>query len=373
MGPMRIVYVLTSLGIGGAEKQALAVADRMARRGHEIALLVLKPRVAKEWPNTLRSFHLDMRRTPASLLAGLSRARLFVANFHPDIVHSHSLHAKIFARLLTIGLPRLAMISTVHNVNEGGWMRMLAYRFTNRMSRKTVAVSEATRERFTRLKAVSTRKCIVVRNGIDVVEFVPDAEHRAKARIEMGVSSHPNNGEFVWLAVGRIVPAKDYPNLLRAFEGACAEKPDSRLWIAGEDKCGDSAPLKHLAAELRVNDKIRWLGLRRDVPSLMNAADAYVSASAWEGMPLAVGEAMAMEKPVVATDVGGVGELVGDTGMVVPARNPEALAKAMIGVMQQNCEERCTRGRAARDRIVNTFSVDSAVDAWEALYRDLIH
>jgi glycosyltransferase involved in cell wall biosynthesis len=369
---MRIVYVLTSLGVGGAEKQALAVADRMAKRGHAVALLVLKPRVAEEWPSALRKFHLEMRRTPASFLSGLDRARPFVTDFQPDLVHSHSFHANIFARLLTLRLPRLVVISTVHNVNEGAWTRMLAYRFTDRLSRKTVAVSEAARERFTRLKAVPTQKCIVIRNGIDVAGFVPDAEFRKLARAEMGVSPEPDSREFVWLAVGRIAPAKDYPNLLRAFAQVCAEKADARLWIAGEDAGGGSALLRDLAAELRVDDKVRWLGLRHDVPELLNAADAFVSASAWEGMPLAVGEAMAMEKPVVATDVGGVGELVGYAGAVVPARNPVALAKAMIDVMQRNCKERCAQGGTARERIAKKFSVDSAVNAWEGLYRELI-
>ncbi len=369
---MRICYVLTSLYVGGAEKQALAVADRMAKCGYEVTFMILKPSTAEEWPTRHRKLYLDMSRTPASLLAGLGQARRLVADFRPDLLHSHCFHANIFVRLLRLRLPGLTVISTIHNVNEGGRVRMLAYRMTDCLSRKTVAVSGAARDRFTRLKAVPAPKCVVIPNGIDVGEFVPDGERRAIMRAEMGVTSQSDSGEFVWLAVGRIVVAKDYPNLLRAFADVCEKRSNARLWIAGEDKTGDSAALKTLAANLRVTEKIRWLGLRRDVPALLNAADAFVSASAWEGMPLAVGEAMAMEKVVVATDVGGVRELVGDMGAVVSAANPGALANAMIGVMQRNCEERSAQGRAARSRIVNTFSVDSAAKTWEALYRDLI-
>ncbi len=363
---MRILYVLTALSMGGAEKQALAVADRMVKRGHQVALIVLRPHVAEEWPTTLRSFHLNMRRTPFSLLAGLSRARPFVAEFRPDLVHSHSFHANLFARLLKLWIPRFAVISTVHNVYEGGWLRMLAYRLTDGLSRKTIAVSEAAAERFTRLKAVPAQKCSVIRNGIDANDFAPDAKQREDTRVKVGLSG---SREFVWLAVGRIVAAKDYPNLLHAFAEVGAGNSDARLWIAGDDREGHLASLRDLVAEIRVDEKVRWLGLRRDMPALLNAADGFVLASAWEGMPLVVGEAMAMEKPVVATDVGGVKELVGDAGVIVPAGNHRALAEAMIGIMRRSQEERCALGRAARERIVKSFSVESAADAWEALYR----
>jgi glycosyltransferase involved in cell wall biosynthesis len=89
-------------------------------------------------------------------------------------------------------------------------------------------------------------------------------------------------------------------------------------------------------------------------------------------MPLAVGEAMAMGKPVVATGVGGVGELLGDTGVAVPARNSQALAAAMIATMRQGRDELSARGRAARKRVLERFSVDASADAWEALYSSLI-
>ena len=114
------------------------------------------------------------------------------------------------------------------------------------------------------------------------------------------------------------------------------------------------------------------LGLRRDVAAVLDAADGFVLSSAWEGMPLALGEAMAMEKPVVATDVGGVRELLGDCGVIVPARNATALADAMLAVMRQSLEERAAMGRAARQRIVKNFSMDAKADEWEALYRSVL-
>ncbi len=369
---MRIVTVLTSLGVGGAEKQALAVAERMAKRGHTVAVLVLMPPVAEEWPTTIRTVYLGVRKTPGSVLRGLMRARGFAREFQPDLAHSHSFHANLFARLLRPLVPRLVVLSTVHSVNEGGWRRMMAYRLTDVLSRRTVAVSEAAARRFIGLKAVPRRKCLVVRNGIDIAGFAPDRERRERMRAEAGVATATADTDFVWLAVGRIAPAKDYPNLLRAFAEVWTQSSKARLWIAGQAQKSEISEQQVLCDELGIGQAVRWLGLRRDIPALLDAADAFVSASAWEGMPLAVGEAMAMGKPVVATGVGGVGELLGDAGVVVPARNSQALAAAMIATMRLGRDELAARGRAARQRVLERFSVDASADAWEALYTEAL-
>lgn len=365
---MRIVMLLPSLGVGGAEKLALAIAERMARRGHDVALVALMPRKPEEWPSPIEPVYLGIRKTPASVLAGLIRARRLMREFRPDLVHSHSYPANLFARLLKLLAPRIAVLSTVHNVWEGRWGRMMAYRLTDGLSRRTVAVSEAAAERFIRLKAVPRRKCTVIRNGIDLEEMVPDPARRQRVRAEMDAA----DSEFVWLAIGRIAPAKDYPNLLRAFAEVRGQRPDARLWIAGEIPTGGIGDLEARCSELGIGGTVRWLGLRRDLPALLDAADGFVSGSAWEGMPLAAGEAMVMEKPVVATGVGGVRELVGDTGAIVEAKDSGALARAMIATMRQSNEELAAQGRAARERIVQRFSMDAAADTWEALYREIV-
>ena len=375
---MRIMTVLTSLGVGGAEKQALAVAERMAKRGHEVALVVLRPRLPEEWPTALERVHLEIggvRENPASFVAGLRRGRRFLREFRPEVVHSHSFHANLLARLLRIGAPGAVVVSTVHNVYEGGWMRMLVYRLTDGLSDRTVAVSEAAAERFVRLRAIPKHKCLVRRNGIDTAEFQPDATRRAATREAMGAGS-----AFVWLSAGRVTPAKDFPNLIRAFGLVRKEAPDAQLWIAGAMPDAQAAIAAEEVArqvfavetERGCPEPVRWLGLRRDMPALLDAADGFALGSAWEGMPLVVGEAMAMEKPAVATDVGGVRELMGEAGAIVPAKDPEALACAMLAAMRQSREERALEGRAARERMVHEFSIDAAADWWEALYRQPI-
>jgi glycosyltransferase involved in cell wall biosynthesis len=361
---MRIVYVLTSLGMGGAERQVMALAGRMAGRGHTVALMVLRPRAAGQWPPGLPVIHLEMRKTPGSVLAAMARGRRFLKSFGPDLVHSHSFHANLAARLLKSTLPGLPVVSTVHNVYEGGWPRMLAYRLTDGLVCCTTAVCHAAADRFVALKAIPRRKCVVVSNGIDTAESSPRPERRKLTRESLTVDA-----QFIWLATGRIAKAKDYPNLLRAFRQVLEVHPESRLWVAGDGEAAEVAATRALADALGLRKAVRWLGLRRDVPALLDAADGFVLASAWEGMPLAVGEAMAMEKPVAATDVGGVRELVGDAGVLTAANAPDALATAMLAIMERTPEERRTLGRAARERIVQVFAMDSKTDEWEALYR----
>ncbi len=373
---MRIVTVLTSLGMGGAEKLALAVAERMAERGHDVAMLSLMPRLPEQWPTTLPVTYLDIRKNPASAAAGFRRGRQFLREFRPDLVHSHSFHANILTRLLMIGapgVPRAVVVSSVHNVYEGGRMRMLAYRVTDRWSLRTVAISQAAAERFVRLKAIPAHKCSVRGHGIDTEAFAPDAERRATTRDRMGPAASGTDSTFVWLCAGRIAPAKDYPNLMRAFAKVEQERGDTRLWIAGGGSDGARQELESLADDLGVREKVFFLGLRRDLPALLDAADGFVLGSAWEGLPQVIAEAMAMKKPVVATDVGGVREMLGDqgnlvAGILVPAKDPEALAAAMVRTMRRNKDEGALEADAGRKLIQRRFSIDAVADGWEELY-----
>ena len=357
---MRILYVLTSLGIGGAEKQVIDLAARMAARGHTVALLALK-HAGEEWPVRLPVLRLNIRKTPLGIYRGLQFAAKFAALFRPDILHSHTFPANLFTRLLKPMLraeghfPRV--INTIHNVDEGGWHRMFLYRVTDARVDQVTAVSGAAADRFVRLHAVSAGKMRVLTNGIDTEAFTPNRTRRKQARIEMQAG-----GNFVWLAVGRLVPAKDYPNLLHAFAQVRSANPKTSLWIAGE---GDPA---HVRQAMTEGSGVQLLGLRRDIVELLDAADGYVLSSAWEGMPLALAEAMAMEKSVVATDVGGVRELVGDAGFVAAPHDSDALAQAMLKAMQLTEKAKKEIGRDARNRVQLHFSMNEKAGQWEQLY-----
>jgi len=364
---MRIAYFLNTLATGGAEHLIADLAGCMTARGHHVEIVVLRPPAAGDLKPFVAIRHLGLGRNPVSILAAFVRAVRALRAFRPDVIHANNFHGNLVARSLRLVVPCARVISTIHNVYEGGAMRRLALRLSDPLSDYTAAVSTAAAEEAIRRRVVPRTKCSVIANGINYAAFSPDPARRAEERTRAGLAA-----EFVWLAVGRLVPAKDYSNLLEAFAQLHTAAPESRLWIAGEGKSDYSEHLRDLAAARGINSSIRWLGLCRDIPALLDMADAFVLSSAWEGMPLALGEAMAMEKPFVATDVGGVRELAGECGAIVPAHNPDALAAEMMKLAREPYELRQSQGCAARRRILEQFSIDASAAQWEALYRRVL-
>jgi len=127
-----------------------------------------------------------------------------------------------------------------------------------------------------------------------------------------------------------------------------------------------------LAVQLGVADRIRFLGVRHDVAGLMSASDVFVLSSAWEGFGLVVAEAMACERVVVATDCGGVREVVGEAGYLVKSKDAKALAQALQTTLQLPATQSATLGRAARQRIVALYALDTVVAKWLKLYAGAI-
>jgi glycosyltransferase involved in cell wall biosynthesis len=353
---LRIALLLTSLGIGGAELQVVSLAERLEARGHAVLLVTLMNPLPEEWPTRLPVVRLGMRKTPAGVAAALARGVRVLREFKPDILHSHTKHANLAARFWRMSGTVPRVLSTLHNVREGGLLRMLIYRATDRYSAHTTAVSAAAAESYLRAGAVSRAKCSVLTNAIDTDRFKPDSERRVRQRAQL----HAGDG-FVWLAAGRAARSKDYPNLLRAFSHVVAQEPAAELWIAGEGT--ESLPRAK---------GVRTLGLVRDMTGLLDAADGFVMSSAWEGMPLALGEAMAMEKPVVATRVGGIEELAGNCAVLVAPANDEELAAAMLATMRCSQVDLAESGRRGRERIVAHFSWERKMQEWEALYATLV-
>ncbi len=359
---MRIAYILNTLATGGAERLMVAIARHMIARGHVVEFVILRTAAAGQVSAPLPVHHLDIDGPldlPRATIGGVRILR----SFRPDVIHSNNFHGNLLARAMRIFLPSAHLISTIHNVHEGGPLRMLALRLSDSLSDCTVAVCRATAEQAIRDHAATRSKCSVIPIGIDCAEFAPDPLRRTSMRAQAGLA-----GEFIWLATGRLVPAKDYPNLLRAFTLIHAASSDARLWIAGEGNTDYVALLRTFAGHLGIGAFVHWLGLRRDVPALLDLADGFVLASAWEGMPLALGEAMAMDKAIASTDVGGVRELASECALVVPAGSPQALAAAMLRLMHASPDPRRKEDCSARQRILKEFSIEKSAAQWEALY-----
>ncbi|HKG34197.1 MAG TPA: glycosyltransferase, partial [Gemmatimonadales bacterium] len=190
---------------------------------------------------------------------------------------------------------------------------------------------------------------------------------RVALRSSIGVQDR----EFVWLAVGRFELAKDYPNMLRAFAQVRQRESSAVLLLVGHGSL--QVETQSLAQSLGLGDRVRFLGVRSDVPEVMASADGYVMSSAWEGMPIALLEAAAAGLPIVTTRVGGNHEVVrdGESGYLVPPRDHDALGQAMLRLMQQAPEERRAMGERGREHVRVHYGLGRVVERWEDLYRQV--
>jgi glycosyltransferase involved in cell wall biosynthesis len=368
MSGLRILFVLTGLAYGGAETQLVRLATRLKSRGWEVSVVSLMP--PKAYVEDLEAagipvFSLGIRRKLPDLGPVLRFARI-IRKWRPDIVHSHMVHANLLARIVRFLAPIPVLICSARSIDEGGRFREILYRLTDSLCDLTTQVSQAGLERYVRMGAVPRHKIRYIPNGVDTERFKPNLEDRLKFRKELGVDG------FVWLAVGRFDPPKDYPTMLQAFARVVHKHSNTILLIAGDGPLRKT--MENLARELGIEKRTKFLGIRRDIPQLMNAADAYVMSSSWEGMPNVLLEASATGLPIVATDVGGNREIVldGVTGFLVPPRNPEALARTMLRIMDLSDEERKEMGKRARKHIEVKFNLDRVVDLWEILYYELL-
>jgi glycosyltransferase involved in cell wall biosynthesis len=359
---MKILLLITGLGVGGAETQVTELASQFAERGHTVMLAFMtgQPEVLPRHP-AVTVCGLGMHNSVSGMLTGYRALRRLVKNYQPDVVHSHMVHANLLARVVRLSCRMPRLISTAHSNNEGGKARMLAYRVTDALADLSTNVSDIAVAAFEEKGAVPKGRMVTISNGIATDRF----RHDPALRKELRAGLEPNTKLI--LAVGRLVDVKDYPNLLRAFALVSKNMQDAVLWIAGGGERLEE--LQALSQELGISRAVSFLGIRSDTEALYNAADVSVLSSKWEGFGLVVAEAMASENVVVATDCGGVREVLGECGYLVPAQDPVRLAAALQQALVLPKEDAMLLGRKARQRVLKHYSLHSTVDAWAAIYR----
>ncbi len=361
---MKILFVITSLDVGGAERQVLDLAQRLVELNNEVLIVYLTGGgnlVSSEL--AFATIGLNCAKSAAGFLQGILKVRELVTSFRPDVVHSHMYHANIIARMVRVvaHVPRL--ICTAHSNNEGGAIRMLAYRLTNFLANVTTNVSRGAVEAFEKKGAIKQGAMISVPNGIDTEKFKFSESSRSVLRKVEGIKED----EKIILAVGRLVEAKNYAGLLSAFGAVCQFDTNTILWIVGDGELRNE--LLSLCSHLGIAHRVKFWGMRRDVETFYSAADVYALSSAWEGFGLVVAEAMAAERVVVATDCGGVKEVIGDEGILVALGNSEELAVALKRALELDAAEARLLGKRARERVNNIYSIDRVVARWLQLYR----
>lgn len=362
---MNILYLITGLGGGGAEKIVTDLADQISHLGHCVKIAYLKGDVVVRPKNTeIELIYLGLENLIKVKFAYKNYKKL-ILDFKPDVVHAHMVHANIFARISRkfLSVPRL--ICSAHSNNEGGKFRMLAYKYTHNLADITTNVSKNASLSFEKLGAVPENGIVTVYNGIDLSKFEKTNKHnQLKNELEV-LESTP-----LFLSVGRFHEAKDYPNLLRAFsifkETSTFKEKQPKLVIAGDGEL--RGEMESLINNLHLQSNVVLLGRRDDIPALLNMSDFFVLSSKYEGLPTVIIEAMACETYVIATDCGGSAEIMGETGKLIPIQNSSALADAFNDVLMLNESEVINNNKIARKRIEDQFSLINSVERWLKLY-----
>jgi glycosyltransferase involved in cell wall biosynthesis len=369
---MKILMLSTSLGLGGADREVINLASNLKKRGHEIKVVAMVSLGLMGYEAIARGIDVETLEMPPGIpdIRVLPRLVKLIKTWNPDILHSHMVHANILARTLRTFTPNLpVLVSTAQNVDEseGQRWRDVAYRVTDFLCDTTSNVSQVGVDRYIKIRLVPKHKIRFIPNSVDNDKFSPNQALRTETREALSLGDR-----FTWLAVGRFYLQKDYPTMIRAFDIIRKQHPQAILVIAGEGELQDS--MRDLLAELELQENIKFLGPRQDISALMNAADAHVMSSAWEGMPLALLEAASTGLPIVSTDVGGVKETVisGETGFLTPAGDPVALAASMHALMHLPRAERISMGEAGRAFVMTNYGVEKITTQWEETYRELL-
>lgn len=371
----RVYFLIRSLERGGAERQLIELARGLAEQGHEVIVGTLYPGGAlrKELEGlpqlTLRSFGKTWRWDPLFLLR-LAKDVWFA---RPDVVHGYMSPANELAVLLAKFAGTKSVVglraSDMELARYGRVAKQLfrAGAWASRFADAVVVNSHAGQQHHAQ-HGYSISRMLVIPNGVDCERFKFDAEQRRALRTLWGISEQ----ELLFGLVGRVDPMKDHATFLRAV-ALMEARSDVRFVCVGGGSEGMTAAMQQLSKQLGIDSRVRWTGARDDMPSVYSALDVLVLSSAFgEGFPNVVAEAMATERPCVVTDVGDAALVVGETGMVVPPRAPEALAVAMDTLARSSPDERRQRGIGARDRVVAHFSNRRLVESTSALLDELV-
>ena len=375
---MRVLHVITGpLGVGGAEVMLhrLLAASNREEMSHEVVSLtelgVVADRIRALGIETRAlGMHRNRLRIPDPVkvlrLAGLIRAS------RPDVVQTWLYHADLLGGLAAklAGGPRIfwgihnATLDTAHIRRTTSWTAAVCARLSRWVPDAIVTVSQAARDLHV-AAGYDASKFVFIPNGFDVTQFRPDPVARREVREELGLA----DDTVVIGLMARLDPQKDHPNFMRAAARLAARAPGVRFVLCGQDVTPANDALVEELRGHGLLERALLLGLRSDVPRVLAALDVCTLSSVSEAFPVAIGEAMACGVPCAVTDVGDCAYLVGETGRVVPPRDPEALAAAWEALIRLEPDARRRLGRAARERIAAHFSLPRIAEAYAALYR----
>jgi glycosyltransferase involved in cell wall biosynthesis len=375
---LRVAHVITRMIVGGAQETVLLAAS-LADTARFESIVVCGPQTGSEG-----SLHDEVRRRGVELVvlpdlvrqvAPMTDLRVVPAlarelrRLAPDVVHTNSSKAGIVGRIAARGAGVPRVLHTVHGWPFHDHQSAPVRRVWQELERRTapladrlVVVADADRQKGLDVGIGRPEQYVTVRSGLELSDYARSPVVAAEVRVEMGWSeSAPVIG-----AVNRLSPQKDPLTLVEAFAVVARRRSNARFFVAGNGPLRAQVELR--VAELGLSDRVALVGLRDDVPRLLQACDVFVSASRWEGLPRTIIAAMASGVPVVATPANGVVDVVRDgvSGLVAPVAAPEPMGHAVLRLLDDHAlRARVIAGAAAR---VPEFDARTMVRDLERLY-----
>ncbi len=363
----RLCFAIWSFGVGGAERMLIGLLKAIPRDRYDVTVVTMKSK-------GVYACELEQAGIPVHCLGKAHKVdpvaflRLvgFLRRARPDLLNTHLWTADLWGRLagLLCGVRRIVV--TEQNVDV--WKsraRRLVDRALFAFTDAVICVGDEVRDFYVREVGVPADRTIVIPNAIDPSRLaVPPGAVRAGSGI--------GSGEFVFVCAARLHPQKAHAVLLGAVRQLRDQSaPPFRVLLVGDGP--QRGPLEELASRLGVRREIVFLGARTDVPQILAESDAFVLSSDYEGTSLAILEAMSAALPVVATDVGANRSVVeeGAAGLIVPPRDPAALATAMMRLLTDRVAAR-EMGRRGREVVRTRYSIESAAHATLALFDRLL-
>jgi glycosyltransferase involved in cell wall biosynthesis len=367
----RIVQVAESAGWAGGEVYLLQLAASLDRRRFDLHVVA-----AEDGPLLPRLRELGVPAAVEPLTLGSPRSLVALARrlraLGPDLVQSHGARTNVYARL-ACRLARVSHVSTVHNslydypVDR---LRRAAYlavdRITAPLSVRIVCVAESLARDLVERSRIPATRVVVIPNGVDLARFDPSVADGPGVRRELGLGDAPVVG-----IVGRMTPQKSHADFLAAFSHVRRRLPDARALIVGDGPLRNA--VEAAARADGVFDACTFAGVRADVPACLAAMNAVALSSVSEGFPFTVLETLAMARPLAATAVNGVTEIVeaGANGLLVPPRRPELLGDA-LAILLADPVRAAALGRAGRKTVESRFSLSVMLERLTGLYAELL-
>jgi len=363
-GRIRVVEVLATGSNGGAQEHLHSLVTRMDVERYDVSVVALSPGSAVRKLQRAGIPVLVIDEADDAICVGALAAHL--AEVRPDIVHAHMFRAETVATravlaLAEIGHRRPYLVSTVHSSRVRHETDKDVLRELTPHMDRLIAVSRAIEQKI-RDEGRDTVPVTLIYNGVDLERY----DHQ-EACCTLPEEYGMEPGSQIVGVVARLEPEKGHPTLVEAWPKVLRAVPDSYLLIVGEGSRRDA--LEAQARELRIAHRVVFTGRRDDVPAVTAALDVAVLPSYREAQGLTILEAMALSRPVVASDVGGIPEMIedGKTGLLVPPHDADALAAAIVRLLT-NHPLADTLGRAGHDMVHDRFCIELMVSATESIY-----